>query len=80
MFAGPFGSGPGAGAYVAISFLAAATAFALFQVPYVAMPAELTDGYAERTRLMTWRVAVLAFAILVSGRWPRWSSSRPAVA
>jgi GPH family glycoside/pentoside/hexuronide:cation symporter len=67
MFAGPVASGPGAGAYVAFAFLAAATAFAFFQVPYVAMPAELTDGYAERTRLMTWRVAVLALAILVSG-------------
>lgn len=67
MFAGPFGSGADAGAYVAITFLATATAFALFQVPYVAMPVELTDGYAERTRLMTWRVAVLALAILVSG-------------
>ncbi|MGK5680717.1 MFS transporter [Actinoplanes sp. URMC 104] len=67
IFAGPVRSGAGAGAYVAVSFLAAATAYAFFQVPYVAMPAELTDGYAERTRLMTWRVAVLAFAILVSG-------------
>jgi hypothetical protein len=28
-----------AGGYVAVAFLAAATAFALFQVPYVAMPA-----------------------------------------
>ncbi|GIF19513.1 MFS transporter [Paractinoplanes tereljensis] len=67
IFAGPFASGAGAGAYVAISFLVAATAYAFFQVPYVAMPAELTDGYDERTRLMTWRVAVLALAILVSG-------------
>ncbi|MCA2213034.1 MFS transporter [Jidongwangia harbinensis] len=67
MFAGPIGSGPAAAAYVAFAFLATATAFALFQVPYVAMPAELTDGYAERTRLTTWRVAVLALAILVSG-------------
>ena len=67
IFAGPFGTGSFAGTYVALAFLAAATAFALFQVPYVAMPAELTDGYAERTRLMTWRVAVLALAILVSG-------------
>ena len=38
-----------------------------FQVPYVAMPAEMTDDYDERTRLMTWRVAILALAILVSG-------------
>ena len=63
----PFGAGPAAGAYVAVAFLAAATAFAFFQVPYVAMPAELTDDYAERTRLMSWRIAVLALAILVSG-------------
>ncbi|WP_250001444.1 MFS transporter [Actinoplanes sp. M2I2] len=67
IFAGPVSSGAGAGAYVAVAFLAAATAYAFFQVPYVAMPAELTDGYAERTRLMTWRVAVLALAILISG-------------
>ncbi|HEX5199050.1 MFS transporter [Paractinoplanes rhizophilus] len=67
IFAGPIRSGGGAGAYVAFAFLAAATAYAFFQVPYVAMPAELTDGYDERTRLMTWRVAVLALAILISG-------------
>ncbi|WP_405116153.1 MFS transporter [Micromonospora sp. NBC_01405] len=67
IFAGPFGSGPAAAGYVAVAFLAAATAFAFFQVPYVAMPAELTDDYAERTRLMSWRIAVLAVAILVSG-------------
>jgi GPH family glycoside/pentoside/hexuronide:cation symporter len=68
IFAAPFGSaGAGPAAFVAVMFLAAATAFAFFQVPYVAMPAEMTDGYAERTRLMTWRVAVLALAILVSG-------------
>jgi GPH family glycoside/pentoside/hexuronide:cation symporter len=73
IFAGPFRAGGAAGAYVAVAFLAAATAYAFFQVPYVAMPAELTDGadladpYGERTRLMTWRVAVLALAILISG-------------
>ncbi|MDI6098620.1 MFS transporter [Actinoplanes sp. NEAU-A12] len=67
IFAAPFASGAASGAYVAVAFLAAATAFAFFQVPYVAMPAELTEGYAERTRLMTWRIAVLALAVLVSG-------------
>lgn len=67
IFAAPFGVGPAAGAYVAVAFLATATAFAFFQVPYVAMPAELTDDAAERTRLMGWRVAVLALAILISG-------------
>ena len=48
-------------------FVACATAYAFFQVPYVAMPAEITDSYDERTRLMTWRVAILAFAIMLSG-------------
>jgi Na+/melibiose symporter-like transporter len=32
-----------------------------------AMPAELTEGVNERTRLTAWRIAVLAVAILVSG-------------
>ncbi|HET8595824.1 MAG TPA: MFS transporter, partial [Intrasporangium sp.] len=54
-------------AWVAVAYFACATAYAFFQVPYVAMPAEITDDYDERTRLMTWRVAVLALAILVSG-------------
>nr|MDT0660993.1 MFS transporter [Micromonospora sp. DSM 115978] len=67
IFAAPFGTGPGAAAYVAIAFLGTASAFAFFQVPYVAMPAELTADYQERTRMMTWRIALLALAILVSG-------------
>jgi Na+/melibiose symporter-like transporter len=67
MFAGFLGTSGGAPAYVAVMFLLTATAYAFFQVPYVAMPAEMTDSYAERTRLMTWRVAVLALAILISG-------------
>ncbi|MER7893512.1 MFS transporter [Micromonospora sp. NPDC094482] len=67
IFAAPFGAGGAGAAYAAVAFLATATAFAFFQVPYVAMPAELTDDYAERTRLMTWRIAVLALAILISG-------------
>jgi GPH family glycoside/pentoside/hexuronide:cation symporter len=52
---------------VGVAYLACATAYSFFQVPYVAMLAELTDDYDERTRLMTWRVAILALAILVSG-------------
>jgi Na+/melibiose symporter-like transporter len=67
LFAGPTGPPAVAGAWVVVWFLACATAYAFFQVPYVAMPAEMTLDYAERTRLMTWRVAVLALAILLSG-------------
>lgn len=54
-------------AWVLVVFIGCAAAYAFFQVPYVAMPAEITDDYAERTRLMSWRVAVLTVAILVSG-------------
>ncbi|MDR7311189.1 Na+/melibiose symporter-like transporter [Nocardioides luteus] len=53
--------------WVLVVFLACATAYAFFQVPYVAMPAELTESYDERTRLMTWRVAILALTILLAG-------------
>ena len=53
--------------WVLVLFLACATAYAFFQVPYVAMPAELTESYDERTRLMTWRVAILALTILLAG-------------
>ncbi len=67
-FAVPTGFAPWAAAiWVLVAFIAAATFFSLFQVPYIALPAELTSGYAERTRLLTWRVVVLTFAILLFG-------------
>jgi len=72
IFAGFF-TGPAGALWVSVAFLLAATGFAFFQVPYVAMPADMTeaaglrDEGGERTRMMTWRVAVLALAILVSG-------------
>src|SRR4051794_395830 len=68
LFAGPnLGSTALDAGWVLVTFIACATAYAFFQVPYVAMPAEMTDSYDERTRLMTWRVAILASAILLSG-------------
>jgi glycoside/pentoside/hexuronide:cation symporter, GPH family len=67
LFMGPTSPRGLAATWVVIAFLACATAYAFFQVPYVAMPAEMTDDYDERTRIMTWRVAILALAILVSG-------------
>ncbi len=68
LFAAPaVGSKAVEAAWVLVCFLACATAYAFFQVPYVAMPAELTSSYDERTRLMTWRVAILAFTIMLAG-------------
>ena len=67
LFAAPeMGKGAEA-AWVLVFFLACATAYAFFQVPFVSMPAEMTDSYDERTRLMTWRVAILAFTIMLAG-------------
>jgi GPH family glycoside/pentoside/hexuronide:cation symporter len=68
IFAAPeLGSQVAEAAWVLVAFLACATAYAFFQVPYVAMPAEMTTSYDERTRLMTWRVAILAFTIMLAG-------------
>lgn len=66
MFAGPFAAAAGA-AWAIGGYLLTSTAFAFFQSPYAAMPAEMTDDYGERTRLMSWRVAGIAVATLVSG-------------
>lgn len=67
-FAVPAGLAPAASAFwVFVAFLATATAFSIFQVPYIALPAELTDDYDTRTRLLTWRVVVLTIAILLFG-------------
>lgn len=68
LFAGPaLGSVTANAFWVVAAFLACAPAYAFFQVPYVAMPAEITDDYGERTSLMSWRVVILALAILLSG-------------
>ncbi|MBH0024591.1 MFS transporter [Salinibacterium sp. NSLL150] len=67
-FAVPAGIGPlASGIWVFIAFVATATAFSLFQVPYIALPAELTRSYDERTRLLAVRVVVLTVAILLFG-------------
>lgn len=67
-FAVPPGGDPMlAGVWVLIAFTLAATAFSLFQVPYIALPAELVTDYDARTRLLSARVVVLTFAILLFG-------------
>ena len=67
VFAGPASSPGAAAAWVAVTFLLAATAYGCFQVPYVAQPAEITDDPGERATLMSWRVAALALGILLAG-------------
>ncbi|GAB3390247.1 MFS transporter [Humibacter soli] len=67
-FAVPAGTpSAAAGVWVFVAFLLTATAFSLFQVPYIALPAELASDYDQRTRLLTWRVVVLTVSILLFG-------------
>ncbi|MEF9910835.1 MFS transporter [Streptomyces silvae] len=67
IFAAPPVRGAPAAGYVAVLFLLAATAYAVFQVPYVTMPAEMTEDPHERGRVLGWRVGFLGVAILLSG-------------
>lgn len=65
MFAGPAGD---LGAlWVCVTFLAAGFAYGFFQVPYISLPAELTDDPDQRSRLQLARVVVLSVGILAGG-------------
>ncbi|WP_316043485.1 MFS transporter [Actinomadura sp. CNU-125] len=67
MFAVPVDSPGFAAVWTGLAFLLAASAFACFQVPYVALPAEISAEPAERGRAMAWRVVCLTVGILVAG-------------
>lgn len=68
LFAAPDLGSPGRVAlWVVVAYTLAMTGFALFQVPWVAMPAEMTDDYHERTRLMSMRMVLLTVGILLGG-------------
>ncbi|MFC7430814.1 MULTISPECIES: MFS transporter [unclassified Agrococcus] len=67
-FAVPASLAPAAAAvWVGVAFFGAATAFSVFQVPYMTLPAAISHDYDERTRLLTARVIVLTIAILAFG-------------
>ncbi|MGW3662025.1 MFS transporter [Streptomyces sp. NPDC005141] len=66
MFLSPM-TGTGAVVWVTVTFVLAASAFSLFQVPYVALPAEMSSVPAVRTRIMVWRIVFLTLGILVAG-------------
>lgn len=66
IFAG-VGTGTTAAAWVTVTFLLAATCYAVFQVPYVALPAEMSEDPAQRSTVMGWRIVALTVGILVGG-------------
>lgn len=54
-------------AWVMAWYLVAATCFTVYVIPYVSMPAEMTNSYHERTRILSWRMAFVVVGILLSG-------------
>lgn len=67
LFQVPGLSGTGAAMWVLGLYVLGTTAFTIYQVPYVAMPAEMTDSEDERTSIVSWRIAFLTIGILVAG-------------
>jgi Na+/melibiose symporter-like transporter len=51
--------------YVAAVFAASATAYSIFAVPYVAMPAEMSPDSSERTRVMTYRMSLVMTGVVL---------------
>ena len=66
MFASPF-VGTGGLLWVLALYLAAATAYVLFQVPYITLPTEMSESPTERTRVMGWRIMAVTLGILLGG-------------
>ncbi|NJO13325.1 MAG: MFS transporter [Gammaproteobacteria bacterium] len=54
-------------AYVAGALLLVGTGYTLFNVPYMAMPAEMVQSYQERSAMISWRVLFIGVGTLVGG-------------
>ena len=85
LFAGAFVSGAGVAmifnppaafnamlpVWLMISLVTIAVGYTLFNVPYLAMPAEMTDMPAERTSIMSWRIIFVSVGGLITGIVPQ---------
>ncbi|MEH6548850.1 MAG: MFS transporter [Pseudomonadales bacterium] len=54
-------------AVIGFALILYSTAYTVFNVPYMAMPAEMTDNYHERSFLITFRVYGIAFGQVIGG-------------
>ncbi|MFE3517271.1 MFS transporter [Streptomyces sp. NPDC059166] len=59
--------GDAAALWVFAAFLAASASYLCFQVPFTALPVEMSDSPQERTRMMTWRTLFFTLGMLVGG-------------
>jgi len=53
--------------FVGIVLAVVGTGYTLFNVPYMAMPAEMIDDYKERTRMMSYRVFFIGIGTFLAG-------------
>ena len=53
--------------YVSVTLALFAITYTGFQVPYMAMPAEMTDDYHQRTKIMSWRVFFMSIGNVAGG-------------
>lgn len=53
-------------AYVAVAMVIYTTAYSVFNIPHLAMPAEMTDDRHERTVMMAWRMIFFTTANLLT--------------
>lgn len=67
LFRVPVHSGTSAAWYLLFIYILCTTFYTIYQVPYISMPAEMTESYNERTTIMSFRIAFLTLGILVGG-------------
>lgn len=51
--------------YVAVMFTLSSLSYTLFAIPYIAMPAEMSEQPAERVRIVSWRMAFALIGTMV---------------
>ncbi len=69
---GSDGASPALLGWVLGALLLYSTGYAIFNVPYMAMPAEMTDDYHERTAIMSYRVLLIQVGNFIAvGLGPR---------
>ncbi len=66
IFLAPTLSGTSLIVYMALALILYSTGYSLFNVPYLAMPAEMTDSFDQRLRLISFRTAFIGIGQLFS--------------
>ena len=72
IFLAPSMSEPMLIAYMAVALVIYSTGYSLFNVPYLALPAEITRGARERLKLISYRTAFIGIGQLVALALSAW--------